>query len=736
MKIESDNILDFVVDFTYADQAQKVLNSVRGQVKKGQCIVLCGASGCGKSTLLRCLNNLIPEFYAGELKGYIYLHGEEIANKSIGEVGQSVYSVFQDPRSQFFTLESDSEIAFALENKGVAPKIIRQKVQEAFHIFKLDYLANKEVYRLSSGERQLVMLMAAWAANTEVILLDEPTANLDYLAIEKLAELLLSLKKAGKTIIISEHRLYYLQDIADEYWQLENGSIKNKIKAKEFRDFSLEKLHGLGLRLSNLSQLQHRKPVLNQASLPKLPIQQGEQAKLTLEAENLSFAYKQKNVLNNLTLTVKQGEVTFLLGHNGAGKTTLGRCLCGLLKLKSGVIRLNGASMTSKTMAKNSLFIRQEAEFQFFTNSVWQELTYGVEKSQFAKVKTLLKRLDMWQFRDCHPCTLSGGQMQKLTLMLAYLSNKKLLVLDEPTSGLDQKSMQTVVELIHEMKDDKLVIVISHDLELLSYLENNCLELVDGTIVAACPFRNFNSQANEAASQPSKTKQISQTTCSKLKNSAAQLVDPRTNIVFLLLAMLAVGLDLSELILACNLLALCIALINRHYKAFFITASILLVLYAAPFVYPNSLTLLMTNLLPRFALIFLLFPILLGGRGATNMLAALRKLAVSEKVILVLAVIFRFFPVLKNDFIILQEVLQNRANCLEKSLVRRSLAYCEALIISLVFRVLRIAETLSASAETRGLALQNKKTTYIDLHFQPVDYGLLFVMLMLLIKCR
>ena len=170
-------ILDFKIDFSYDENKEKVLNNVVGSISKGQCVALCGESGCGKSTLLRCLNHLIPEFYDGIFNGHILVNSENICNKNVGEVGEIISSVFQDPRSQFFTMESDTEISFGLENKGLTHEEIKKRTKEAFSKFGLEYLENREVFKLSSGERQLIAVMAAWAMNTEIILLDEPTAK-------------------------------------------------------------------------------------------------------------------------------------------------------------------------------------------------------------------------------------------------------------------------------------------------------------------------------------------------------------------------------------------------------------------------------------------------------------------------------------------------------------------------------------------------------------------------------
>ncbi|XVG95678.1 ATP-binding cassette domain-containing protein [Eubacteriales bacterium KG125] len=709
----SEDILDFKIDFAYEGKKEKTLDNVKGTISKGQCVVLCGESGCGKSTLLRCLNHLIPEFYEGVFKGCILVNGQNIEKKNIGEVGELVSSVFQDPRSQFFTMESETEISFGLENKGISHETIRKRTQDAFSKFGLEYLKNREVFKLSSGERQLIAIMAAWAMDTDIILLDEPTANLDYLAIEKLKNILLLLKEDGKTLIISEHRLYYLKELADEYWLIKNGSFYEKYDKDDFKIFSKDELNNLCLRVTDLKQIEVQKKCSNVVNYK-------------LEVKNISFGYKKQHIINDLSFTAYLGEVTCLIGKNGSGKTTLGKCICGLLKPKKGRVFLKEKELSQRRLLQESLFIMQEAEFQFFTNSVLSELEYGVNRNKYDEIEALLNRFDMWKYRDRHPFSLSGGQMQKLTLMMAYLSDKSVVILDEPTSGMDKRSLDTVVGLINDMKKKKIVIIISHDLEFISAVSDKCLEIDDGAIQRICEVKE--NRDIETIKSIFEKELEHQSPPEREEN----LLDSRTNILFWLLCMIAVGIDNKSLIFECNLLALVFSLANRRYKTFGITSVITGLIYGLEIIYPNEITMFAANLFPRFILIFLLFPIILGGRGATNMLAGLRKIRIPEKLLLIFAVSFRFFPVLRNDFKLLRQVLRNRGSCKHKNIIKEKLEYIEALIVSLIFRVIRIGETLSASAETRGIALNHKKSSYVTLRFHLCDYILMMGMIVIL----
>ena len=166
-------MIDFEYEFRYDEEKQTALQKTNGAIPAGRCVVLCGKSGCGKSTLLRCINGLIPQCYEGDLKGFCHLNGQSTAGMSIGEIGKLVASVFQDPRSQFFTVNSSNEVAFGLENHGLPQEAIRRRVDEAFRVFDLEKLKNRNVYELSSGERQLISILSAWAMDTDIFLLVE-----------------------------------------------------------------------------------------------------------------------------------------------------------------------------------------------------------------------------------------------------------------------------------------------------------------------------------------------------------------------------------------------------------------------------------------------------------------------------------------------------------------------------------------------------------------------------------
>lgn len=309
-------MIDFEFEFQYAEEKQPALQKIGGSILAGRCVVLCGGSGCGKSTLLQCINGLIPQFYEGELKGFCLLNGQDTAGMRIGEIGELAASVFQDPRSQFFTVNSSNEVAFGLENHGLPQGEIRRRVDDAFRVFHLERLKDRSVYELSGGERQLISILSAWAMDTDIFLLDEPTANLDFSATRQLRKILLALKQQGKTLLLSEHRLYYLTDIADEYCVTADGEIKGKYTAAKAKAFSAEQRQAFSLRTLDLAEI----TVPEKEPLPKT-------APTALDVSDVRYSYGRKagDTLSGVSFSVREHEIVGLVGANGCGKTTIGK---------------------------------------------------------------------------------------------------------------------------------------------------------------------------------------------------------------------------------------------------------------------------------------------------------------------------------------------------------------------------------------------------------------------------
>ena len=710
-------MIDFEFEFQYSEESTPTLRKVSGNIPAGRCVVLCGGSGCGKSTLLRCINGLIPQFYEGELTGFCRLDGQDTADFSIGEIGELAASVFQDPRSQFFTVNSSNEVAFGLENHGLPQEKIRDRVDEAFRTFHLEHLKNRNVYELSSGERQLISILSAWAMDTDIFLLDEPTANLDFAATQQLRNILLKLKKQGKTLLLSEHRLYYLADIADEYWIMANGEIKHKYTAEKAKSLSPLQLHTLSLRTLDLEQITVSERPPQPENMPQ-----------ALSVSNLRYEYGRKNraILSDVNFSVCTHEIVGLVGANGCGKTTLGKLIAGLYHSTGGEISLFGKAQKPKQLQKQVLFIMQEAEFQFFTNSVLHELQYGhkITDEFEKKTETLLKSMDMWECRDRHPFSLSGGQMQRLTLMMAYLSDKPIVILDEPTAGQDAESLKRCAELIREMGKEKTVLIITHDLELIADACDRCIGLCDGH--ADTEFFIRSQQDLQAVRRYMEC--FHPTKVSPPKQYKERF-HPATKLLYWLVLTIVISTSDNHLVYAAYAaLMLLTAADGRLITALFGSASFG-ALWAANVLLPDTLFSFILVLFPRIIAIGISMMTLIGRNEASRTLAALRNMHLPERFIMIVAVIFRFFPVLSGDMKLLRQSIRTRGAFVTLWQKLRALpSYIEILTVPMALRVIRIAETLSASAETRGIDLKRRKSNFLSLRFSAWDI-LFFVVL-------
>ena len=710
-------MIDFEFEFQYSEESTPTLRKVSGNIPAGRCVVLCGGSGCGKSTLLRCINGLIPQFYEGELTGFSRLDGQDTADLSIGEIGELAASVFQDPLSQFFTVNSSNEVAFGLENHGLPQEKIRDRVDEAFRTFHLEHLKNRNVYELSSGERQLISILSAWATDTDIFLLDEPTANLDFAATQQLRNILLKLKKQGKTLLLSEHRLYYLADIADEYWIMANGEIKHKYTAEKAKSLSPLQLHTLSLRTLDLEQITVSERPPQPENMPQ-----------ALSVSDLRYEYGRKNraILSDVNFSVCTHEIVGLVGANGCGKTTLGKLIAGLYHSTGGEISLFGKAQKPKQLQKQVLFIMQEAEFQFFTNSVLHELQYGHKiTAEFEKkTETLLKSMDMWECRDRHPFSLSGGQMQRLTLMMAYLSDKPIVILDEPTAGQDAESLKRCAELIREMGKEKTVLIITHDLELIADACDRCIGLCDGH--ADTEFFIRSQQDLQAVRRYMEC--FHPTKVSPPKQYKERF-HPATKLLYWLVLTIVISTSDNHLVYAAYAaLMLLTAADGRLITALFGSASFG-ALWAANVLLPDTLFSFILVLFPRIIAIGISMMTLIGRNEASRTIAALRNMHLPERFIMIVAVIFRFFPVLSGDMKLLRQSIRTRGAFVTLWQKLRALpSYIEILTVPMALRVIRIAETLSASAETRGIDLKRRKSNFLSLRFSAWDI-LFFVVL-------
>lgn len=375
------------------------------------------------------------------------------------ELSKTVGSVFQNPRSQFFNVDTTGEIAFGCENIGLPKEEIYRRIGQVTGELKIQKLLDRSLFALSGGEKQKIACASVSAMEPDIFVLDEPSSNLDVATIADLKQVVAKWKAMGKTVIVAEHRLYYLMDIADRVIYLKNGRIEQDMSAAAFGRLGVEQLQSMGLRSLHPA---------NFSKVPATSLGSG-----SIEIRNFLFFYGKMEAMNIPQLSVPQGAIVGILGDNGAGKTTFAKCLCGLEKSAKGTLQIGQETLGAKQRIKKCYMVMQDVNHQLFTESVSDEILLSMqgEDEQVDKKQTeeILKSLNLLEYQELHPMSLSGGQKQRVAIGSAIASDKEILVFDEPTSGLDYHHMLEVADNLQRLSDmGKTLFIITHDPELIA----------------------------------------------------------------------------------------------------------------------------------------------------------------------------------------------------------------------------------------------------------------------------
>ena len=435
------------MSFKYMESTEGI-SDINFEINKGEIVLLTGNSGSGKSTLLKCLNGLIPSITEGELQGFLSIDGDKTSDLKMHELNKKIGSVFQNPRSQFFTDNTTAELVFPMENYGFSKDKMEERLQELKKAFGIENLMDRNIYSLSSGERQMVALASAVTMHQRILLFDEPSANLDYGNAMKLGRIMDSLKKKGYTIIVADHRFYYLNGRLDKILFMEEGKLTVFDNEEKF------KKSGYSTRSFDIFSL-------------NIPFSESVREK-NVVAEMSDVSYK--NILHDINIKLYKNEVVGLVGKNGVGKTTFAKLLCDSFKPDIGKIKKNNLPF----------FIMQDPDYQLFGTSVANELT--LVKNNQKEINEILDYLGLGPYKNKHPFDLSGGQKQRLQIAMAMLCDKEIIIFDEPTSGLDVYSMEKVAQEIKKLRERSSVIVISHDYEFLRHVADRIVYMEEGTI--------------------------------------------------------------------------------------------------------------------------------------------------------------------------------------------------------------------------------------------------------------
>lgn len=489
------------VAFKYNESTDYAISDCTFSVKKGEKIMLCGASGSGKSTLLRLLKReLSPR---GELSGNIILMGKDRSELSDRESAEKIGFVMQSPDSQTVCDKVSAELAFGLESFGVKSGEIQSRVGEMAAFFGIESLYDRDISTLSGGQKQLVALCSVMVTDPDILLLDEPTAQLDPVAARELLGILDRLnKEMGVTIIIAEHDPEELFDSCDKILYLAKGKTElfgtPALTAKYFVENALEgflpetskAFAGLCDDLPlNVRQGRAKLEKLGVTDIPKQAVNDTERAEpYALQCKNLWQRYEKNSpdILKGCDLGIRKGECYGLLGSNGGGKSTLLRVICGLCKPYMGAVSLFGKKQ--KAYKNGSLFremlafLPQEPVTMFVKESVREDLLQSGDK---AAVENVSQRMGIEHLLDRHPWDLSGGEIQKCAFGKILLADPKIIVLDECTKGMDSFAKKALGDILLDLKDEgRTILLVTHDLEFAAQYCDRCGLLFDGKIVA------------------------------------------------------------------------------------------------------------------------------------------------------------------------------------------------------------------------------------------------------------
>lgn len=500
------------LNFTYPKSEKSALEDISINIKKRSFGLIFGASGCGKTTLLRLLKREIAPF--GTKKGEILYSGISTDKLDDRTSASEIGFVGQNPDEQIVTDKVWHELAFGLENLGMETSVIRRRVGEMASYFGIQDWYHNNTDELSGGQKQLLNLASVMVMQPKILLLDEPTSQLDPIAAADFIATLQKLNREfGLTILLVEHRLEDVFPIADYVIAMENGRV---LFSDEPRKICAEmKNHPLSLGMPSAARIwsglsvscncpltvKEGREFLEEHFSNKegmvLPIRTENEKSPVIEAKELWFRYEKNlpDVLSGVNITVGQGEIYSVLGGNGTGKTTMLNVLSGLDRPYKGKVRIKGKRISEykndSLYRKNLVLLPQNPKTVFLKNTVFEdyvEILYAmnIHKSEHKeRIKLVAEKFGIEQLLDRHPYDLSGGEQQKCALVKLMLTEPEILLLDEPTKGLDSFSKAKFAELLKELQDSgKTILMVTHDVEFAASVSNKCALFFDGKIIS------------------------------------------------------------------------------------------------------------------------------------------------------------------------------------------------------------------------------------------------------------
>jgi energy-coupling factor transporter ATP-binding protein EcfA2 len=491
------------LSFQYRSRPEPAIREVSFTLNSGEMLLIAGSSGCGKTTLARCINGLIPRSYGGMRSGKVLLHGKDVSEMSLVQVAQVVGTLLQDPERQIVASNVYNEIAFGPENLGLPRDEIIRRVEQVIKRLNIEHLRGRDTFTLSGGEKQKVALAGLLVMQPSILLLDEPLASLDPASAHEALAVFRSLADEGTTILLVEHRVEdALASRPDRLLYMEDGSV-----------------HYLGPINDLPPNIDHRQVKLpadwvvrrirklNESVKPHPAPQVQVDAKTLVSFENVGFSYSPDlpQVLHNVNLQIRQGDMIAVLGPNGAGKSTLVKHAIGLLKPTSGRVLVNGADtrhLSVAQVARTLGYVFQSPTHMLFAPTVREELAFGPQNLGYSpteierNVKESVGTVNLTGLEEYPPLGLSFGQQKRTTIASVLAMRSKIMVMDEPTAGQDFANYTRFMDAMCSADEGRksllsenfaATLFITHDIDLAVTYANRVLLVGNGRIVADGP---------------------------------------------------------------------------------------------------------------------------------------------------------------------------------------------------------------------------------------------------------
>lgn len=457
----------------YYRENEKILDNITLRIDDGECVLFAGVSGSGKSSLVHSINGLVFSYENALMTGKIQIDGREISDMELYEISMLISSVFQNPKTHFFNVDTTSELLFYLENIGFDRGEMDRRMADMLALFPIDHLMGRSIFELSGGEKQILCVASCYISGCRIIVLDEPSSNLDDRYVDILGKMLRILKRKGVSLILAEHRIYYLTEIIDRIFLLDRGKIYSVYEREEFFSLSDEELFKRGLRSTRKTVLEQKCDysagdlVIRKAHIrfvnKKRLFRKNTQPVGSLYMENISFCF---------------GKIYGITGKNGCGKSTYLRFMTGLSDTGKNEIILEKSVLSKKSRIRNASLVMQDVNHQLFSDSVAEEVRLGTKNIDREKVTAILSALGLTDLENRHPMSLSGGEKQRVAIASVLCRNTALVFFDEPTSGMDYNNMMKISRVIRKMATEKnIIFIVSHDAEFLNETADVILDL-------------------------------------------------------------------------------------------------------------------------------------------------------------------------------------------------------------------------------------------------------------------